>query len=412
MKKWLLTYLFSTLLCIQLIAQENSHSGLPNLPFIRYDKNKITFFDDSSRFERFFTKLDRLINEGTGQVNIVHIGGSHVQADIHSGRLRLKLHSMFPGIKGARGFVFPFRMAKTNNPANYNVDYTGSWSVCKNIQSAFCNLGLSGMSVTTTDTNTTLIINPNIQNNGYYDFNRIRIFHTTDSTSFSVIYENSDNVESAIDNPKDGYTEFRLKKHEDTLRFRFQKSAATQKSMTIYGIQFLNDDPGISYNSIGVNGASVPSYLKCVLFTDHLRAVKPDLIILSIGVNDAHGSNFSKESFEANYEKLLAMIFRAAPETAILFTTNNDTYFRRKYVNPNAMDVKNTMEKLAARYGLAVWDLFTIMGGYSSMSLWEKEGLAASDRIHFTRSGYTLIGDLMFEALYKAYLNHLKSLRK
>ncbi len=94
----------------------------------------------------------------------------------------------------------------------------------------------------------------------------------------------------------------------------------------------------------------------------------------------------------------------------MLFITNNDTYFRKKYVNPNAGAVRDVMARLCAKYGYSMWDLFSIMGGYGSMATWDKNGLAASDRIHFTRAGYTLIGDLLFDALLKGYLNHVQQL--
>ena len=48
--------------------------------------------------------------------------------------------------------------------------------------------------------------------------------------------------------------------------------------------------------------------------------------------------------------------------------------------------------------------LFEIMGGLGSMKLWEKEGMAAKDKVHFTHKGYVLIGDLFYNALINAYL--------
>jgi lysophospholipase L1-like esterase len=49
------------------------------------------------------------------------------------------------------------------------------------------------------------------------------------------------------------------------------------------------------------------------------------------------------------------------------------------------------------------------MGGLNSMKQWESAGLANRDKIHFTESGYILIGDLLYNALLDRYLEHLKS---
>src|SRR5690606_27466464 len=163
-------------------AELSIHAQYPVYPiqehpyeFVRYDMNKIYSPGDSTRLMNFFKKMDDLIFKGKGNINIVHLGGSHVQADIHSGRFREKLEHMLPGVSGPRGFVFPFKMAKTNSPANYTVNYTGNWISCRNVQAAACELGLSGISVSTFDTLTEISINPNNKQIGWYDFNKLRI---------------------------------------------------------------------------------------------------------------------------------------------------------------------------------------------------------------------------------------------
>jgi hypothetical protein len=48
-----------------------------------------------------------------------------------------------------------------------------------------------------------------------------------------------------------------------------------------------------------------------------------------------------------------------------------------------------------------------VMGGLNSIVSWQRAGLAKSDRIHFTSSGYTLVGQLLSEAFHCAYMDHL-----
>ncbi len=86
--------------------------------FIHYDLNKFAFFDDSSHFTELFSKYDQLVSKGEGKLKIVHIGGSHLQADIYSDRIRKRLQTFQPGSNGGRGFVFPYTIAKTNNPTS------------------------------------------------------------------------------------------------------------------------------------------------------------------------------------------------------------------------------------------------------------------------------------------------------
>ena len=59
--------------------------------------------------------------------------------------------------------------------------------------------------------------------------------------------------------------------------------------------------------------------------------------------------------------------------------------------------------ELARRHDGGVWDMFAIMGGLSSMRQWEVMGLAQKDKIHFTRKGYKLMGDMMYRAIIDSY---------
>lgn len=385
---------------------------IPQYDFINYQMNRLSFPADSALMTGFYDKMDQLIFEGVGKLNIIHIGGSHVQADVVSGRLRERLATFYPGNKGSRGLIFPYRVAGTNNPGNYFVTHTGKWTTCKNVSyKATCELGLTGISITTQDTSSTITIALKKENYPAYDFNRIRIFHKADSNQFQVKLGWLDSTQYTVKtNFTKGITDIYLNTYLSDLQIQFIRTATNQWYYTLYGIQLENDDAGITYHSIGVNGAGTYSYLKCNLFEQHMAEIKPDLVILGIGINDAAGSGFDANTFELNYEKIIEKIHRASPRSAIIFITNNDSYKkyrRRYYVNYNATAVRERMFNLSTRYNLAVWDFFSIMGGLGSMATWQKNGLAQSDRIHFTTAGYKLMGDLMFMAILKSYESHI-----
>jgi lysophospholipase L1-like esterase len=387
---------------------------LPQYDFINYNINRLSFPADSLYMTKFYDKMDKLIFDGVGKINIIHIGGSHVQADIVSGRLRERLATFFPGNKGSRGMIFPFKVAGTNNPGNYFVTYTGKWESCKNVTwKATCELGLTGMSITTRDTTSSISVSLKKENYPAYDFNRIRIFHRADTNQFKVKLGWADSTKYTVKyDYEKGITDIYLTTHVSDIQIQFVKTLPNQWFYTLYGIQLENDDAGVTYHSIGVNGAGTYSYLKCSLFEQHMAELKPDLVILGIGINDAAGSGFDANTFELNYQKIIEKIHRANPNAAILFITNNDSYRRvrrRYYVNYNATAVKERMFSLATKYNLGVWDFFSIMGGLGSMATWQQNGLSQKDRVHFTSSGYKLMGDLMFNAILKSYEYHLNN---
>ena len=129
---------------------------------------------------------------------------------------------------------------------------------------------------------------------------------------------------------------------------------------------------------------------------------------MSIGINDAYEEDFSKESFYKNYDTLIQKIKSINPNTAILLTTNNDSYYKRKYPNKRALEVREKMFELAQNKDLALWDMFQLMGGLNSIKDWQKHKLAKKDLIHLTYDGYNLIGDLLFEAFMKSYINYIE----
>ena len=61
------------------------------------------------------------------------------------------------------------------------------------------------------------------------------------------------------------------------------------------------------------------------------------------------------------------------------------------------------MTELAAEYGGAIFDCYGLMGGQASSNAWVRAGLQRRDHIHFSRQGYELWGDLLYNALMTAY---------
>ena len=87
------------------------------------------------------------------------------------------------------------------------------------------------------------------------------------------------------------------------------------------------------------------------------------MVIFSIGINDAYEEDFSKDSFLKIMTPLIQKIKSINPNTAILLTTNNDSYYMVKYPNKRALEVEQKMKQLAENKDLALWDMFDSYGG-------------------------------------------------
>jgi lysophospholipase L1-like esterase len=380
-------------------------SVLRKYPFIRFGNNVYSFYSESSPgFERFYEKFDSLINYRRGQVKVYHIGGSHIQADIYSNRMRTYLNSFWPGLKGARGLIFPFTAASTNNPGNYRIDATGEWTSVRCVMKKDTSrLGLLGISISTKDTLNQLRIYYREKELMPYLHTRVKVYHNTENKSYEIQFADPENVMRVVRDTIGGFTQFELKEPVSEMMINIVKTGTDTGSFTLYGIELMNDQPGVVYNSIGINGAAFYNYLRCQDFEKQLAQLAPDLFIISIGTNDANvtESEFDPEEFKRNYETLIKKVLNVNPNAAILLTVPNDAYYYRKYANKNVARMREVIIDLAGKYQAAVWDFYGVMGELGSSNQWYKEGLMHKDRIHFTLEGYNLKGDLFFEAFLK-----------
>lgn len=404
--------LLLTLSVTTTFAQGTVRRDTPDYPFANFDRNRIIYPGDSLSMERFFGKLDTLLFLGQGNISIMHIGGSHVQAGVFSQEVRDNFLNLCPGITAGRGLVFPFM--KTNTPSSYTVLQTGEWNYCRNAVPFDTQLGLAGASVTTSDPEASFTIIAREKRprdiTPIFDFNYVKILGYGDNDSIVPVVHFDSQVLQGDYNPDEGSYSFRLPDYTDSLYVDFNHVAGT---FTVTGVYLDNGMPGITYHGIGVNGARVSSYLSCVDLERDLKLVKPDLVIFGIGINDAAADNFTKEKFKHDYSSLIDIIHKVSPGCALVFVTNNDSYKRikkNKYqVNPNGAIVQQAFLELGKKYNAAVWDFFDIMGGLRSMAQWQEVSMAQKDKVHFTNAGYTLIGDLLFNALMDRYTEHLKS---
>ena len=402
MIKRLIFILFVSLFWVKVFSQETPYKNI-GFPFVNQAADSLHFFGSAqSDFNAICNNLNQLILKGDRQLRVLHIGDSHIQADLFSGRIRENLQSFALGIQGSRGFIFPYNVAATNNPDNYKVKYTGKWQHCRNIQNLNgCELGIAGISVTTNDSNASIQIILNNKNYLHQDFNKVKIFHNNGDSVFKVKLMEDRLIDGVINSL--GYTSFSTADHFDTLNLFFQKTDSLQKNFALYGIELDNDDPGLICSAVGVNGAEVSSFLKCNLLEAQLKILNPDWVIISLGTNDAYGKNFDKNLFGNNYNLLIQRIKKTLPHSFILLTTPADSYRKKRYPNPDMKIAQEVILDIARQNACAVWDLYEVMGGFTSMKRWQKAGLTANDRVHFSKPGYLLQGDLLFNAFLKAY---------
>jgi hypothetical protein len=388
-------------------------------PFIHFEKNQFQFFTDTSEnWKRLFHQMDSMITLKDRKLNFYHIGGSHLQADIYTHDVRTKLQTTWDSLPGERGFLFPFNLAKTNNPANYEFSSANKWKAYRSVTQNKCELdyGLLGAVITSSDS--CIII--------HFQHNRtevkpktsqIKIFHNKGALPFLIDFPQLNNY--IFDQSTDtllGITSVSFTQEIDSFDIQFSRKTAIPAELQLSGFELINKQPGISYTSIGVNGAGLYTYLDCGNFGEQLRQAPPDFFVFSVGTNDGNVpyDAFKPEKYKANLEQMMKIVYEANPNCAILLTVPNDSYYQRKYLNRNIARERDMIIELAKQYQVPIWDMYGIMGELGSSKQWQLAGLMQGDKVHFTGTGYHLKGSLFFDAFEKwlKQMNYLENQKK
>lgn len=397
-------------------------------PFIQFDQNHYQFVTaNSPNFEKLFYDLQQMVKYQDRKLNFYHIGGSHIQADIYSNYMREQLqHYWGDDLIGERGLVFPFNLAGTNNPSNYTFKSSNKWQGYRSVVTRpdSVHYGLMGMAISCKDS----IIDLSFEyrtTSSKPPIDHVRIYHNKGQLPYSIQYDTTKlKVLRQTTNEEMGYTETYFKeevqsfkltftKHSDTTLFKYDSivpdtlysdiAPLTPQTLYIYGLHLMNKRPGISYTSIGVNGAGLYTYMDNVNYGEQLNEFPPDFMAFSVGTNDANTTyaKFKPKEFKYNLEVLMKKALEANPNCAILLTVPNDAYYQKRYLNKNVAREREMIAELADKYKMAIWDMYGIMGELGSSKTWQRSKLMRADLVHFTGAGYKLKGELFFEAFLK-----------
>lgn len=375
--------------------------------FVNYEADTIK---NARLLTNFFSKLLKLENGDTSQINIVHIGDSHIQADFITREVRKNLQLRFGN--AGRGLVFPLRVTGTNEPADYRSASGAVWSVTRiNSQMRNPEPGIAGISMQTQQSGDFFELTTFNHDDLDYSFNQVVLIHSKDSLQYDCRISSSPEKQgylmSALPaDPGDCITIVPFLHSTNFVRIQTEATELNQQSATINGIILQNSKPGIMYHSIGINGAHFSDYNQSPLFFRQLQLLKPDLIIISLGTNEGANVKITEDEVVTEVIKMVQNIKAAAPSTGLLLTTPADDYFRKKYKNPYLESVQRSLLKCAEMEQLATWDLYSVTGGFGSCIQWRSAGLLQRDGIHYNKPGYSLQGQLLYNALIDSYLKY------
>lgn len=421
---------------------------------------------NSKSIIKFYQKLADLENGSPNQkVNIVHIGDSHIQADLMTNVVRKKLQAAFGN--GGRGLIFPHNLARTNGSWDVRFSSNESWSNYRLVSPVNgSNVGLSGILLSSRNDDFAIEVNAKETDNY---FNLIKVVTPKNENTFQVatakktIILESDVPKKVVHKIKNGealsiiadkynVSIVQIKKLNGlksnniragkTLKIptnEMQKRSVSrsefiplemladdnshfyrsegmldkiylipnkeQKQFELNGIVIENNQSGILYHNIGVNGARLSDYNKYPMFFEQLKALQPDLLVVSLGTNESF-DHMKSQDYMQQLDVFIQNVKAQNPNAEILVATPPPSLFKRKYPNTFCADYAQKIMERAEEYNYAVWDLFSQFGGLYGVGKNAQRGLIGNDKVHYTKAGYEKKGDLLAEAILNAFQNY------
>jgi lysophospholipase L1-like esterase len=375
--------------------------------FIQQDANVI---HNSVTLSEFYERLYQLKKIKKSTVNILQIGDSHIQADFLSGAMRKLLQLEFGN--AGRGLIFPGRVGRTNESSTVFSNASGLWDAKRII---YTNqpmpIGIGAMTVQTQQAGNTISIKTN-SNELNYSFNKITFFYEKDLSSFNLAIKDSANQQIAYIGPytfeTSNVSQVLLPYAISQAEFQTLQSTHLQKQFTLYGINLENSKPGVLYHSTGGNGAKVKHYIEASLFAEQAKELSPDLIIVSLGTNEAIEYPYVDPRFQDQLDTFINQLKQYNPQAKIVLTIPMDFYKKKTRRNPGVEIMRGKLIEYADANGIAFWDLYSVAGGKHIADAWKSNGLMQGDGVHFTKAGYELQGALLYQALIKGYNEYVR----
>lgn len=373
-------------------------------------KNKVEY---PQHLRQVHERLHRLQHGRDSSFVVVHFGDSHIQLDHFSGAIRQHLQRVFGDC--GDGILFPYSACKSVGPRQLESAVMGTWE-CNTVLNNTTEegLGVTGYILRTHDRSASMRFKYLLDSAtasrlspGQVIRRDVTIWHGNQDFELEVGCMDCCTKEERVA----GLSERNIACTRvcnyalgTDLQLRFKATAAPDGQFHFHGISFdTRRMPGIQYHHCGVVGAQFMHFVRnAPLAISQLAALHPDLVIFSYGSNESYLPGFDDGQYDIGIQNLLQAIRKEVPQVNFLFTTPPDTRAGGK-APINVPRINAHLRQLAEGNGAALWDLNAVMGGAGSIQYWQSRKLARADRLHFTRAGYKLMGDLFTLAFIESY---------
>jgi lysophospholipase L1-like esterase len=359
--------------------------------------------DSNGGMNRFYAALWRTERKEAGAVTrVTHYGDSPTTADLITGDIRAQLQARF-GDAG-HGFILLAKPWAWYQHRGVSLSGAG-WQIVPathiEIKDGF--FGLGGVSFTAGASARTHI---HLDDPGQSRFELYYLQQpgggtvtvtTQETTRDTARVTTAAEIPTAGDTKSPGFAPFTVAGGASELELR------TVGQVRLFGLTAEKPGPGVVYDSLGLNGASI-TVLSHVFNQRHwaaeLRQRNPNLVVINYGTNEADFSSFVDKHYEGELREAIRRIRAALPAASVLVMSPMD---RGYLTGPGEIETMATIPRIvaiqrrvAAETGCGFFDTFTAMGGAGTMARWyaSQPRLVSADFIHPYPAGGKIVATL------------------
>jgi lysophospholipase L1-like esterase len=185
----------------------------------------------------------------------------------------------------------------------------------------------------------------------------------------------------------------------------------------VFGVAFGHGQSGLTYDSIGLNGASTTVMSRAFSpenWGDALAHRNPDLVIINYGTNEASFPGYVDKQYEGELRRAIGRVRTALPEASILVMSPMDRGAKGDGEDITTMPAIPKLvaiqRRVAQDMGCGFFDTFDAMGGDGTMAKWYTghPRMVAADLIHPTPQGARIVAQELTAQLLIGYQRYLQ----
>lgn len=333
------------------------------------------------------------IRQPSGGFRYVQIGDSHTAGDFLTDQLRMRLQARLGN--GGMGWAMPMQVPG-QRLARVSFEHNG-WELISSRKSGAADYPFGGLIAQVVSEHAVLTI----KSKQGSPLQRITAIIRQGPNDAPLLISDVSGQQQFLSSPTlDG------RWHKVTFGARLPLTVVAEGSQetAIGGWWLSTPEAGAIVSAVGINGAKQSQWNRWRSdWMQDMDSGQPNLIAIAYGTNEAFDEALDEAAMRNDLGAAIDQLRERFPHAAVLILGAPESLSAQVGscgVRAPSLDAVQRIQKEVAENRKAMfWDWQHSMGGACSMKRWISEGLARSDGVHFTPTGYAHLGDLLYQGL-------------